>query len=139
MASPSMVRIHSLPPIFIIISKIVNGLRKWLSGRAPAFQAGCEGPIPFTRSNKTKLWWVWPSWLGRQIVDLEVEGSKPCIHPIFLIWRYSQVVRHWSATPSSPVQIWMAPPKKHAPLAQLDRVFGYEPEGRGFESLTVHQ
>ncbi len=25
----------------------------------------------------------------------------------------------------------------HAPLAQLDRVFGYEPKGRGFESLTA--
>ena len=24
-------------------------------------------------------------------------------------------------------------------LAQLDRVFGYEPKGRGFESLTPHQ
>ena len=27
----------------------------------------------------------------------------------------------------------------HAPLAQLDRVFGYEPKGRGFESLTACQ
>ena len=27
----------------------------------------------------------------------------------------------------------------YAPVAQLDRVFGYEPEGRGFESLLVHQ
>ena len=28
---------------------------------------------------------------------------------------------------------------KNAPLAQLDRVFGYEPKGRGFESLTACQ
>ena len=27
----------------------------------------------------------------------------------------------------------------HAPLAQLDRALVYETEGRGFESLTVHQ
>ena len=27
----------------------------------------------------------------------------------------------------------------NAPLAQLDRVFGYEPKGRGFESLTACQ
>lgn len=27
----------------------------------------------------------------------------------------------------------------HAPVAQLDRVSGYEPEGRAFESLRVHQ
>ena len=26
-------------------------------------------------------WWVWPSWLGRQIVALEVVGSNPTIHP----------------------------------------------------------
>ena len=26
-----------------------------------------------------------------------------------------------------------------APIAQLDRVFGYEPKGRGFESLLAHQ
>ena len=32
--------------------------------------------------------------------------------------------------------------KKHfryAPVAQLDRVFGYEPKGRGFESLLAYQ
>ena len=28
---------------------------------------------------------------------------------------------------------------KNAPLAQLDRVFGYEPKGQGFESLTARQ
>lgn len=28
---------------------------------------------------------------------------------------------------------------RHAPVAQLDRVFGYEPKGRGFESLLAYQ
>ena len=27
----------------------------------------------------------------------------------------------------------------YAPVAQLDRVFGYEPKGRGFESLLAYQ
>ena len=27
----------------------------------------------------------------------------------------------------------------NATVAQLDRVFGYEPNGRGFESLRLHQ
>ena len=27
---------------------------------------------------------------------------------------------------------------QHAPVAQLDRVFGYEPKGRGFESLLAY-
>ena len=30
-----------------------------------------------------RLWWVSPSWLGRQIVALEVEGSSPFTHPSF--------------------------------------------------------
>jgi hypothetical protein len=29
--------------------------------------------------------------------------------------------------------------KLYAPVAQLDRVSGYEPEGREFESLRAHQ
>lgn len=29
--------------------------------------------------------------------------------------------------------------KRYAPIAQLDRVSGYEPEGRGFESLLACQ
>ena len=43
-----------------------------------------------------------------------------------------------------PLQIKKKPPKYggyfyQVPLAQLDRVSGYEPEGRGFESLRVRQ
>ena len=29
--------------------------------------------------------------------------------------------------------------KRYAAVAQLDRVFGYEPKGRGFESLQPYQ
>ena len=29
--------------------------------------------------------------------------------------------------------------KRYAPIAQLDRVTGYEPVGRGFESLSAYQ
>ena len=27
-------------------------------------------------------WWVWRSWLARQIVALEAVGSSPTIHPL---------------------------------------------------------
>ena len=37
-----------------------------------------------------------------------VPGSIP--GPATKVWRYSQVVRYGSATPSSPVQIRVAPP-----------------------------
>ena len=30
------------------------------------------------------IWWVWRSWLARQIVALEAEGSSPSTHPIGL-------------------------------------------------------
>ena len=30
---------------------------------------------------QARIWWVWPSWLARQIVALEVIGSTPIYHP----------------------------------------------------------
>ena len=35
--------------------------------------------------------------------------------------------------------ICISQPKTNALLAQLDRVFGYEPKGQGFESLAARQ
>ena len=32
-------------------------------------------------SNWRQIWWVWRSWLTRQIVVLESEGSSPSTHP----------------------------------------------------------
>ena len=37
------------------------------------------------------IWWVWHSWLARQIVALEVVGSNPTIHPF--LWVTSSVGR----------------------------------------------
>ena len=31
---------------------------------------------------KNRIWWIWPSWLRRQIVALKIVGSSPIIHPI---------------------------------------------------------
>ena len=28
------------------------------------------------------IWWMWPSWLRRQIVALKTVGSSPIIHPM---------------------------------------------------------
>ena len=43
------------------------------------------------------LWWVWRSWLARQIVALEAEGSSPFTHPLL---DYRQAVRHRTLTPA---------------------------------------
>ena len=38
-------------------------------------------PFGFSYSISSRSWWVWPSWLRRQIVALEIVGSSPIIHP----------------------------------------------------------
>ena len=38
------------------------------------------------------------------------DNKNPCYNKgVLNIWRHSQVVRHRSATPLSPVQIWLSP------------------------------
>ena len=34
-----------------------------------------------SRRSPDIIWWVWRSWLARQIVALEAVGSSPTIHP----------------------------------------------------------
>ena len=44
-----------------------------------------------------KIWWVWRSWLARQIVALEAKGSNPFTHPYLfkqkMKWDISSVGR----------------------------------------------
>ena len=46
------------------------------------------------------LWWVWRSWLARQIVALEAVGSNPTIHPFY--GSLAQSVEHWTFNPGVP-------------------------------------
>ena len=46
-----------------------------LGSRGRRFES-CHPDIFFTNS----LWWVWRSWLARQIVALEAVGSSPITH-----------------------------------------------------------
>ena len=125
----------------------MSDMRVQFNGRIPAFQAGRVGSIPITRSIKMRqqlswieqlpskqqvggsspswraIWWVWPSWLGRQIVALEIMSSTLITHPskkrpfkeierplfhIFIfcrLWQWilgcRQAVRHRTLTPAS--------------------------------------
>ena len=53
-----------------------------LGGQLPGRVDGRRNPISFFMSNL--LWWVWRSWLARQIVALEAVGSNPSAPAIFL-------------------------------------------------------
>ena len=54
-----------------------------LGGQLPGRVDGRRNPISFFMSNL--LWWVWRSWLARQIVALEAVGSNPITHPVILL------------------------------------------------------
>ena len=40
----------------------------------------CYNKLSREACQRLLLWWVWRSWLARQIVALEAEGSSPSIH-----------------------------------------------------------
>ena len=71
------------------------------------------------------LFGVWHSLVVRLVRDQEAGGSSPSTPTI--IWRLCIFFDCYL------LLIYFAP------LAQLDRVFGYEPKGRGFESLVARQ
>ena len=49
-------------------------------------------------------------WLrGQAVKTSPFHGGNTGSIPVGVIWRHSQVVRQRSATPLSPVQIWLAP------------------------------
>ena len=53
-------------------------------------------------------------WLrGQAVKTSPFHGGNTGSIPVGVIWRHSQVVRQRSATPLSPVQIWLAPLKEH--------------------------
>ena len=62
-----------------------------LGGQLPGRVDGRRNPISFFMSNL--LWWVWRSWLARQIVALEAVGSNPTIHPFY--GSLAQLVEHF--------------------------------------------
>ena len=69
-----------------------TNLRVQLSGRAPAFQAGCEGSIPFTRS----ILHLQLSWIEQRTSNPCARGSNPlrCAN----LWGIAKSVRHQTLT-----------------------------------------
>ena len=81
------------------------------------------------------IWWVWRSWLARQIVVLEIVGSSPITHPFFMqtyslravnLMGYRQAVKaqHFDccivgSIPTSPVHGTLAQMVEHLTFNQV--------------------
>ena len=84
-------------------------------------------------------------WLTRLPVTQKIEGSSPFGTAIFYLYgSVAQSVEHRTENPGVDSSILSGATtflKKvvNALVAQLDRVFGYEPKGWGFDSSRVHQ
>ena len=56
-------------------------MSRHLEFRFAKWRSTCRQVLPALRAPPTNIWWVWRSWLARQIVALEAVGSSPTIHP----------------------------------------------------------
>ena len=83
----------------------------------------------------------WCSWLTRLPVTQKIAGSSPVGTAI--CGSVAQSVEQRTENPcvdgsipfGATIYLFIC---IHALVAQLDRVFGYEPKGQGFESLRAH-
>ena len=87
----------------------------------------------------------WCSWLTRLPVTQKIAGSSP-VETAIIFGFIAQSVEQGTENPcvagsipagaTSFFYTWLI--TSHSLVAQLDRVFGYEPKGQGFESLRAH-
>ena len=86
---------HESENLFILINMKMQTMRhqlSWIEQRPSKPWVGGSNPFEHMRvpasdvsalnGTITPLWWVQRSWLARQIVALEAQGSNPCIHPV---------------------------------------------------------
>jgi hypothetical protein len=83
------------------------------------------------------LWWVWRSWLARQIVALEAGGSSPLTHPIAFIPR--AIFINLSIAQKSKMLI-INPAVFNGPVAQLAEQGTLNPKVQGSNPCrsTIH-
>src|SRR5690606_22303767 len=73
------------------------------------------------------------SVVERHLAKVEVAGSTPVFRS--KNWRHSQVVRHGSATPLSPVRVRLPPPLYFAGVAEL--ADARDSKSRSFTGVSV--
>ena len=79
-------------------------LKKQHRSKRPVFSSGNANPVR-GMSAFTVITWL----RGQAVKTSPFHGGNTGSIPVGVIWRHSQVVRQRSATPLSPVQIWLAP------------------------------
>ena len=102
-------------------------VRVQFNGRTPAFQAGCVGPIPITRSKNSVA--VTHKNVRLELRWIEQRPSKPCVggsspsRRANLIWR--QQLNWWSA------RLWSWRSRVQNPsIAPLFLIVGVSPSGK---------
>ena len=125
----------------LFLRHYIAGWSSSVARRAHNPEVGGSNPSPATNLVS------WCSWLTRLPVTQKIAGSSPVETAI---WLHSSVgrARDWKS-----LCRWFDSRWSHhlvnfiflyrlvtyfALVAQLDRVFGYEPKGQGFESLRAH-
>ena len=86
------------------------------------------------------IWWVWRSWLARQIVALEAEGSSPSIHPFL----YRILSDAFGLSPSGKAQdfdscIRWFESSQPSQGQQMNNSYNYGPLAQMVEHLTFNQ
>ena len=62
--------------------KMQHSGRVLLARARPSDSLSHESLLACHSASQLDTWWLWPSWLRRQIVALKIVGSSPISHPI---------------------------------------------------------
>ena len=81
------------------------------------------------------IWWVWRSWLARQIVALEAEGSSPSIHPFL----YRILSDAFGLSPSGKAQDFDSCIRWFESSQPSQKLNLYGPLAQAVEHLTFNQ
>ena len=107
----------------LFLRHYIAGWSSSVARRAHNPEVGGSNPSPATNLVS------WCSWLTRLPVTQKIAGSSPVETAI---WLHSSVDFVFNCI------LYKLNWLRTALVAQLDRVFGYEPKGQGFESLRAH-
>ena len=80
------------------------------------------------------IWWLWRSWLARQIVALEAEGSNPSSHPTKrerTLCKIKFAFSYIGLSPSGKAWDFDSHIVGSTPASQRGKAKPYQPHGKG--------